>query len=329
MKRRVSIYAFCSIKGGVGKSTLAVASAKLLAGNGRVPVLIDADLTGTSLADGLLLRAPIVVRRADGGLDLEAAPTGKHYEVEDTIQLRSARKASAPSERPVPPAYLNDALTYVGVEGGPDCRVDAIVWKHQNEDGVLYLPSSPLLRDVTISLGWLYKEEPFHWLLRFTWVLDALLQRSRDITDVVLDLPPGVFGFGHETLVLLSVLSSGEGLPEGFPAWKTDIQWDVRPFLVTTPDFNDILPALEYVAAQSGRLPTLVPILNRSTEAIAVVKEKVRHRLGRVLGALGIEERLEPIAAMPLTLGRIFIDQDLAMADARRELSPTLLKERS
>jgi NUBPL iron-transfer P-loop NTPase len=328
MSRVISLYAFCSIKGGVGKSTLAVATAKLLAGTGRVPVLIDADLTGTSLADGLRLRAPVLALRPDGTLDLDAEPTGAYYEIDETLRLRNARKASAWTDRAPPPAYLNDALTYVGGEGGPDCRIDGMLWRHEREDSVRYLPSSPLPRDVSIGLGWIYNEEPFRWMRRFTWVLDALLQRDRDVTDIVIDLPPGVWGFAHETLVLVSALSSGALLPDGYPSWGSDLEWRAYPFLVTTPDLNDVLPALEYVAAQSARIPSLVPILNRSTESLPDVQRGIRERLGPSLGALGIEEKLKPIESMPQTLGRIFREQNLVLNDEiKRALSNILLKE--
>jgi hypothetical protein len=290
VSRIVSLHTFCSIKGGVGKSTLAVVTAKLLAEIGRVPLLVDADLTGTSLADGLLLRAPRVELRPDGALDLDASPTGELYTLQRTLELRHARKASLWKERPPPPAYLNDALTYVGPEGGPDCRIDGMIWRHERDDHVRYLPSSPLPQDVSIGLGWIYNEKPFRWVRRFTWVLDALLHRDSTLTE---------------------------------------IQWKVNPFLVTTPDHNDILPALEYIAVESARLPDLVPILNRSTESIAEVRADMRRRLGPRLSALGIEERLRSVDEMRATLGRVFIEQDLRLDKEVRALSPVLFKERS
>ena len=94
--RAIDLYAFCSAKGGVGKSTLALTCARLLGEpKERGCLLIDADLTGTSLADGLDLRAPVVGLAADGqGLDLQAAPTGQHHDWSETHRLRERRPGS-------------------------------------------------------------------------------------------------------------------------------------------------------------------------------------------------------------------------------------------
>lgn len=331
--RTIGLHTFCSVKGGVGKSTLAVACAKLLAARGRVPVLIDAGLTGTSLADGLKLLAPNIPLRPDGGLDLDAAPSGEFYSLDETIALRSARKSEARADPVLPPAYLNDALTYRGTDPRSDCRVDGMLWRHEREDGVRYLPSSPLATDVEVSLGWIYGAErmpedlPFRWLHRFTWILDALIERVAKLTDVVVDLPPGVWGFSHEILVLVSLLSRGQSLPEGYPSWSASLQWNVNPFLVVTPDRNDLRPALEYLAINSDRLPTLVPLVNRVTDGIADLRATVRRYLGPVPSALGIEDQLRTIDSLHSTLGRVFLDQDLAMNDAVRKLSASLRLE--
>ena len=78
-KQSITPHAFASAKGGVGKSTLAVACAKLIASEaGRRCVLVDADMTGTSLADGLKLCAPDVTAGRDGRPKSDAAPTGRH-----------------------------------------------------------------------------------------------------------------------------------------------------------------------------------------------------------------------------------------------------------
>jgi len=65
--RPLGLHVFCSVKGGVGKSTLAVVTGKLLASLGRVPVVVDLDMLGASLADGrdlgieqLLVAVPIL-----------------------------------------------------------------------------------------------------------------------------------------------------------------------------------------------------------------------------------------------------------------------------
>lgn len=332
MIRRIHMHVFCSIKGGVGKSTLTVACAKLLAAAGRVPVLIDADLSGTSLADGLLLRAPKVAVRGDGTLDLDAPPTGEHYTVPETWRLRDARKNTRWENHSPPPAYLNDALHYEGEQPGQECRVDAMLWAHEREDGVAYLPSSSLQRDVQHALGWIYNGEPFAWICRIAWILDALLDRLPQLTDIVVDLPPGVWqgGFSHELLALASMLSRGETLPEDYPPWtSTKIVWMVTPILVTTPDLNDLLPALEYVATHSAVLPTLRPLVNRAgSESQVDLRNRLRRRLDPGLIDLGVDEQLVRVDELARSLGKLFHSGDLPLNEEVRALSSSLdLKE--
>jgi MinD-like ATPase involved in chromosome partitioning or flagellar assembly len=66
-RRAIRVHAFASAKGGVGKSSLAVGCARIVAEQSGVPVLIDADVTGSSLADGLALVAPRLVEFDDDG----------------------------------------------------------------------------------------------------------------------------------------------------------------------------------------------------------------------------------------------------------------------
>lgn len=153
--RAIHIHAFCSVKGGVGKSTLATATAKLLARRpDRRVVLIDADMTGTSLADGLRLRAPNVRMREDGAMDLLAdSAAGPHHSRLETSKLIRARGLAKWDHFPPPPVYLNDILTFDPVEDFSDpvesvreCVLEPLWWKHEKEDGVGYLPSSPMRR---------------------------------------------------------------------------------------------------------------------------------------------------------------------------------------
>ena len=99
MNQPLRIHAFCSVKGGVGKSTLAVACATRLARQGREVVLIDADLTGSSLADGLTLEAPLVTSDAAGAMDLTAPATGEFLSAVDSEHLRDERQRSGRIKR--------------------------------------------------------------------------------------------------------------------------------------------------------------------------------------------------------------------------------------
>ncbi|MFW5739064.1 MAG: P-loop NTPase, partial [Myxococcota bacterium] len=246
--RIITVHTFCSAKGGVGKSVLAIASAKILASSGRSPALLDCDFTGTSIADGLRLCAPRVVLAQDGSVDLDAAPTGQWLSQEETSQLRDARGRASWEDRPPPPPYLNDALTYQGSDPTRDCRVDAMVWHHEREDKVRYYPSSPLRRDVSIALGWIFRETPLEWLRRMVWLLHEMAVRFDDLTDVILDLPPGLWGFAHEASVLVSRIERGAPWPEGFPnLGESGVEWRANPILVVPPDRNGLYVSLEYL----------------------------------------------------------------------------------
>lgn len=292
-----TIHAFCSAKGGVGKSTLAVACAKLLAAGGRRCVLIDADLTGTSLADGLRLCAPDVVLKPDGSADLEAAPRG-YLDRETTLKRRAGRERAGRSSEPLPPPFLNDALLHgherwLDGEGALDeCNITAIMWRHERDDGVLYVPSSPLRPDIRVALGWLYYEERHAWIQRMAWLLDGMVQQMPALTDFVLDLPPGLFGFADEVLSLLSHLDAGIPLPPGYPeTWGAGGEgWRARPFLVTTPDRNDLAVALRYFLERRTDLPSLTPLINnRVNEPIEEIVEDLRKLFGIVVAPNAVE----------------------------------------
>jgi hypothetical protein len=307
----VTLHVFCSAKGGVGKSTLSVACARLLAQSGRQCVLIDADLTGTSLADGLSLCAPIVERDDQGRLDFFARPTGKFMTREETIKARNSRKFQEWSGRPPAPPFFNDLL--LQGERGAECTVEALWWKHEQDDGLRVLPSSPLTQDIAIALGWL-REEPFEWLQRFMWLLQGMREQLPALSDVVIDLPPGLFGFAHETLALLSNLKLGKPFPSGFPDLRAE-EWRGQPFIVTTEDRNDFILALEYYVAHKAKLPHLKIVLNRATEGRSAwfSGELVRHfGSGLRLEAIPLirVDELKPLRELFVS-GRLHMNEDI------------------
>lgn len=347
--RVITLHAFCSVKGGVGKSTLAVGCAKLLACEGATCVLIDADLTGTSLADGMALCAPRVPLREDGSLDLDASPTGMFYTRAETKALRDRRDWKGSRERPPPPAFFNDALRYKNdIDPMRECRIDALLWRSERDDGVGYLPSSPLRDDVGFALGWLFAQDrELAWLRRLAWLLDELSIRLPGLTDVVIDLPPGVFGFANEVLQMMSTLSRGLPLPEGAPEWtRGDVLWKVRPFLVMSQDENDLVVAMDFFAESYPALPELVPIVNRAA-GIEAIRARVRERFAARQLLPGMEQAsafsaamgsvlpihllLKSVEDMRQVLGRVFLDGDLSIDslthEQRQDLSTILLQE--
>lgn len=323
MQKNITLHVFASAKGGVGKSTLAVACAKLIAaGRTRFPVVIDADLTGTSLADGLRLSAPKAATRSDGTVDIEAPPTGQFIRRDEVTRLRRTRR-DTPAKRGLPPPYLNDALRpYLrsNLQKFADVRVDGLLWRHEEDDGVAYLPSSPLHEDIVESLEW-FSLDTYDWMGAMTVLLHRLSFQWPEMSDVVIDVPPGLFGFGAEILELASSLQRNE-LPEGYPDWKTGpVVWTPRVYLVTTPDENDLLPVYENVAQIPRTFGNAHILVNKSTTVLRSPQEVV----GPMLGLQLDEKRIHQIQMLPATLGRIFVDGELRMDDDVRALAKILV----
>lgn len=326
--RTIGLYLFASIKGGVGKSTLAVLTAKLLAGAGRRPVVIDADVLGSSLADGLELCAP-VVPDYEGTPDYSAPPTGRWHDLPATRKLRDERKqwwkdhGRTASPVGLGPAFLNDAVFHADGNIGRRCRVDAMLWRGSVDDGVRYLPSSPVRDDALRIAPYLSGNEPhFAWLRRFAWILEELVTPAEDVTDVVVDLPPGTWSLTHETLVLASKIEAP--LPKGYPQWHDRLRWRVVPKLVTTPDRNDRLLAMEYWLETRDKIRPLRVLMNRLFESEAKARAAIRADVPPVLRALDLEAQVSFVPYHQASLGRLFIEGDLQLDRDLRELSSAL-----
>src|SRR5262245_18811308 len=108
--RRVRAHAFASTKGGVGKSSLAVATARYLAHTSRVPVVLDLDLTGSSTADALALCAPDLPVDSDGRFSATGRMVGwlDHASTQARRQARGSHQSVGRPFLHLP--YSNDAL---------------------------------------------------------------------------------------------------------------------------------------------------------------------------------------------------------------------------
>ncbi len=319
-ERTIRLHTFCSVKGGVGKTSLAIACAKILAAQGRVPVLIDCDLTGTSLADGLDLRAPKAKLHEDGSIDLEAEPTGNDlYTVAESRRMRARRRFALQTDEkwkdhPHPPPFFNDPLNFAYANKRAP-RIDGMIWRHERNDGVLYLPSSSTYDDMTQSLEWFFGEA-FDFARAFAINLDALAKQIPSLTDVVVDLPPGIWGFPHYVLDLVSMLhyQDEEPLPEDYAVMRAGaIRWVPNPFLVTSRDPNDLVPALEYIAMHQYRLPLLRPLVNRTIVGISAVRKVVEERLGPMVSLARLDEKMVVVDHLQ-PLANIFVNGDVDIA---------------
>lgn len=306
----LTLHVFSSVKGGVGKSTLTVACAKVLQSAGRSCAVIDLDLTGTSLMDGLDLCAP-------------REPGGGFYSREETLRLRDARRISTLDQPPRPPRFVNDLFLDLSADGVFD--VGSGMWSHAEDDGARYLPASSLPAHVLLAADWFAPVQQDEWSLLLVRLLDRLTRELPHLTDVVLDLPSGMHGFAYRALTVVSHLARGEPLPAGHPQLAdADRRWTVHPFLVTSPDRNDLFAAVESLAVLSPALPGLRVLVNRMrSEPI----ERVRARVVDRFGATGIEEALEGLHERESSLGRVFRDGRLVVgAEDRTMLNRSFLR---
>lgn len=327
--RTVTVRVFCSAKGGVGKSTLAVAAAKLLAKQGHAVALIDADLTGTSLADGLDLCAPRVALDSEGRMDFTTADGAwlSRPESDTARNARRVQKNRADSELAPPPPYLTDLLV-LPLEEDRSVPLERLCW-HMKDDGVRYFPSSPLAHDIGLALGWFAAGEELAWIQRVAWFMDVLLERLPALDEIVFDVPPGLFGFGLELMKLLSHLGKMQqlhGMPPTYPPWgRRSIAWVCDPVLVTSQDRNDLWTSLDWFVENRSQLPQLRMLANRHTKPVPVLRQLIRERL-EGLKLPTVEIPLQGVGLVQGTLGRIFSeDHDLRLNDEVLSLAPAIL----
>jgi hypothetical protein len=299
---RLPVYAFCSVRGGVGKSTLASVAAALLGAKGRTAVL-DLDFTGTSLADGLGLSPPDLDPLEDGRLDMVQA-SGRPPLPPDRVYALWRKRAGedAPWGRHLP--YLNDAL--VPKHAGPT-HLATIAWSKPGHPGVAWFPSSPTPRDVEAGVGWLYSESNREaWQARFRELLGRLPQDLPGLAYVVLDLPTGLWGFAHYAL---RTLAGNNGPADA---------WRPHPYLVFTPDTNDRRQALDRYPRAYRILPEMRLLLNRNTMSLTEVQRLIQVENQDDFGMAGLERMVLEVGEHPSTLGRVFLGGDIDVGDALR-----------
>jgi hypothetical protein len=289
MTQTVRVYLFLSAKGGVGKSTLAVTAAAAIAARGGRAVVLDADFTGTSLADGLDLRAPRLRSGPTGLLELRPPDLGV-LTLHETRQARDQRENA--KECPYALPYLNDAILHPARGLSDECHLPTMAWTWDPLPEVRFLPSSPLRRDVDVALNWLYRRprDRQPWEARVRSLVRALRLQDPRLTDVVIDLAPGIFG------LTAAVLEGVAALPPQDD--EVGVAWRVVPVLVMTEDRHDLR-----VAA-----PAFVPLLHKHRHALAVFNrsttslEPLRRRFTETLG---IRADWVPDTRLPRMIGEV------------------------
>lgn len=271
-ERQLTIHAFASAKGGVGKSTLSVALARILDTRGRTTIVLDADFTGTSLGDGLALECPESPAEAPD-LNLAQPPRGPFASAQDTWLRRQLRRAERNDEPPragprhLP--YFNDLLE------ASTATPWAWGWRLAGLDRTRFFPSSPVSLDIDRAAQW--STEPGRWHLAqdlWNFIVAAASERP-DLTDVIVDLPPGFYLTSHAVLTLLAELERGKDLPAGFAPRPPATTIRTRPHIICTSDMNDLTLAIEGFVERRPQLRTLDVVLNRTTMAPAALSKRV------------------------------------------------------
>lgn len=281
---RLRCLSFHSVKGGVGKSTLALLCARELARSTPV-VLVDMDLTGTSLADVLPLLPPKAAKRA-GKLVLTRPTPERWPRAEARALIEERGRAADPTCRGVP--FLNDSFLERSdaARTSVDRDVDpwALAWSLEDVPHLHVLPSSALPSDLERILPLIYDDLYAGFLeSRLEWILARLLADRRDLT-VIFDSPPTIPGLSA------ALLSLAMRLPERIPL-ATDVGWGGTPaplrdasttwtpVLVTSADLQDLRATDRWLQrVPSHERDRVRIVLNRGhiTDAASLATERRR-----------------------------------------------------
>lgn len=237
----IRCWSFHSVKGGVGKSTLSLALARRLAralsGDAPRVVLLDMDLTGTSLADAIPLLAPTWDELTER-LPLHTAPD-RHVPPHPGIERRAAE--ADPRAMHVP--YLNDWLLHrMDVDHEtPEAAPAAFLWRDEQAPALRVIPSSALPGDLSVVLPMLY-DEPFAAYVerRLELLLAGLVELG--VTHIVVDTPPTLPGLSRAVLSLALRVPEGQPLARGASLPRSlrtaSLSW--QPWVVTSRDRQDL-----------------------------------------------------------------------------------------
>lgn len=251
MTAELQCFSFHSVKGGVGKSTLSTLLAYNLAR--RQPdipvVLIDMDLTGTSLSDVLTLQAP---RWTDDRVDLLTAPVD-FYSCDDT-RRRIDERHGGPRSAKLQVPYLNDFLLWADPNWSTERDVDprALCWRMQGApDNLRVIPSSALPDDLRRIIPVIFDEEHAAYLeARIESLLDALMvDGCKQI--VVFDTPPTIPGLSRSVLSLGFRLGGAEKQPLAKDGYipprleQASVRWHIA--MVLSQDRQDLRAAERWV----------------------------------------------------------------------------------
>lgn len=166
------IYTIHSQKGGVGKTSIALALAGISGARGKKTLIIDADMTGASIAD-----VP--------GVECELGKTSKRFN-----QLILAR----------PDEFMQLTANWPGPKKNEDTNLKVqFCQKMAGHESVYFIPSSAGADDVETIVPLISQEDHLHFFRhRIEDILAAAIRSGFE--TIILDHSPGLFGLSKTTL---------------------------------------------------------------------------------------------------------------------------------
>lgn len=167
-KQKVRIYTIHSQRGGVGKTSLAVAIAGWSSSKHKLKTLIiDCDLTGTSLID--------LFWKCD-------TKQQNHKEIHYLNRL-----------------LLASPIAFSGYEKGD--MESTFYLTVPNCKNLYYIPSSPVLKDIRSIVALISQENMLHFFQsRMTDILSLVVKN--EVKTIIIDNPPGLFGLSRAMINL-------------------------------------------------------------------------------------------------------------------------------
>lgn len=189
-KKDIKLYSIHSLKGGVGKSTIALMVGCYHARQGKKTVIIDADLSGTSLVD----------------LDIFQIWDSKQ---KTWLSMEKSKIRLKDNPRSCQNNFIND---YLLCDPGKFIYYPFLDLLWSSSFGGLgktlfLMPSSPLSKEIKTIVPYLYEEDSLgYFRSRFEELIKSLVSQKFEV--LVIDTSPGLWGMSIGILKLINEIKA-------------------------------------------------------------------------------------------------------------------------